>query len=211
MNFVSGSEGIIREQKLYKWATIKGEPINGKRQILCQVKGRPGCGKSFCIQAARAEPDFSQNVVLCAPTGSAASIIGGVTANSLFKLPIMQWRHGDLKPKKRRELRATLEPIKCIIIDEKSMISQIELGYIDRRLRNIWGPDEPRHKLPFGGFNIFLFGDFRQPAFVIFVSYALVYQIYCSARHPIPSLLNHSYFLLQTSVSIIIVTITGIN
>jgi len=28
LNFVSGSEGIIKEQKLYKWATIKGTPIN---------------------------------------------------------------------------------------------------------------------------------------------------------------------------------------
>ena len=54
-----------------------------------------------------------------------------------------------------------MREVRVIIIDEKSMLSQEQLGWLDLRLRNVQ-PDKKKKMLPFGGYHIFFFGDFRQ-------------------------------------------------
>ena len=49
------------------------------------------------------------------------------------------------------------EGIRLLIIDEKGMLAQVLLWYIDLRLRTLFDSD-----LPFGGIHIMLFGDYQQ-------------------------------------------------
>ena len=51
--------------------------------------------------------------------------------------------------------------VRVIIIDEKSMLSQEQLGWLDMRLKAAQ-PDKIKKTLDFGGYHVFFFGDFRQ-------------------------------------------------
>jgi len=51
--------------------------------------------------------------------------------------------------------------VRVIIIDEKSMLSQEQLGWLDMRLKAAQ-PDKTKKLMDFGGYHVFFFGDFRQ-------------------------------------------------
>ena len=134
-------------------------------QLLLQVDGQGGTGKSFMIHAITSRlqqlSPGESIVAKAAPTGVAANAINGVTLHSLLRLPISKnlTELPPLTPTELSNLQAKLRAIRYIIIDEKSMIGLRMLSYIDSRLRQIF----PSHQDQFfGGRSIMLLGDFYQ-------------------------------------------------
>lgn len=132
------------------------------------VSGAGGCGKSHLIRTLRLRlqklaPDedaCSVVVAVSAPTGIAASNVTGVTLHGLLDLPV---QHGsDPKYSKAtadslKRIRAQFRGVRLLIIDEISMVSNIMLLYVNRRLREIFSSD-----LDFGGLNVLVLGDLLQ-------------------------------------------------
>ena len=99
------------------------------------------------------------HVLLTAPTGTAAFLIEGVTCHSAFSLPTKTsfYHKQSLSEDTANTLRAALQHVKIIIVDEYSMVSNKILGQINRRCQQIWKSDEA-----FGGKCIILVGDMFQ-------------------------------------------------
>lgn len=122
------------------------------------IFGKPGVGKSVLINTlvAKGQKDYT----LAAPTGLAALNINGRTLHSLFRLPVSE---GIILPSYNRfpDDDRTIANIKynlrCLIIDEISMVRADVLDYIDRMMRAIRG-----NQHPFGGAQVIAVGDFFQ-------------------------------------------------
>ena len=98
------------------------------------------------------------NVLLAAPTGKAAHIIGGMTLHGAFTLDFALTQHTSLSDKKLAKARDTLSNLKLIIIDEMSMVSSDTLYKIHQRLSEIhYGTDDL-----FANIGIILVGDLLQ-------------------------------------------------
>ena len=132
------------------------------------VSGIGGTGKSFLINTVCALVsdmwDCTAQSPVCAvtaPTGLAAYNVGGVTIHRLLQLPIEHegraagyWKLGrDVL----KIMRACLSQLRLLIIDEVSMVSNLNLAYIHLRLDEIFAKDEW-----FGGVNVLSVGDILQ-------------------------------------------------
>uniref|UniRef100_A0A1X7VI11 ATP-dependent DNA helicase n=1 Tax=Amphimedon queenslandica TaxID=400682 RepID=A0A1X7VI11_AMPQE len=103
-------------------------------------------------------------VKLCAivaPTGIAAFNVGGLTIHKLFQLPIEHEGktagYWALNKEAQKRIKMTLKNLKIIIVDEVSMVSNLNLAYLQMRLEDIFGTDEW-----FGSKNILFVGDLLQ-------------------------------------------------
>ena len=86
--------------------------------------------------------DCNDGDIVCAvtaPTGLAAYIINGVTVHRLFQLPIEHEGktagYWSLPKESQKVMRANL----WLIVDEVSMLSNLNLAYIHLRLEEIFG------------------------------------------------------------------------
>jgi ATP-dependent DNA helicase PIF1 len=93
-----------------------------------------------------------------APTGVAAFSINGRTTYDLLRLPVNR-PFEKLPAASLTPLQQAFKDIHYLILDEKSMIGQVHLAWIDHRLRQIY---PARNDDYFGGLNILLVGDFHQ-------------------------------------------------
>ena len=132
------------------------------------VSGVGGTGKSFLIKTIRALVTKvwhnEKDSLLCAvsaPTGLAAFNVGGVTIHRLLQLPIEHegraagyWRLGKDSLK---IMRSSLSKLRVLIIDEVSMVSNLNLAYIHLRLDEIFAREQW-----FGGANVLFVGDILQ-------------------------------------------------
>ena len=132
------------------------------------VSGVGGTGKYFLIKTIRALVTQvwhnEKESLLCAvtaPTGLAAFNVGGVTIHRLLQLPIEHegraagyWRLGKDSLK---IMRSSLSKLRVLIIDEVSMVSNLNLAYIHLRLDEIFARDQW-----FGGVNVLFVGDILQ-------------------------------------------------
>ena len=128
--------------------------------------GGVGTGKSFLraivdlLCLCPAKETGCSSVVVTAPTGVAARKVLGHKLHIIFRLPV---QHGykpdfyELPAYALKKLRNMFRSVHTIIIDEISMGSSKYFHNIHQRLCSIANND-----LPFGGFNIILFGDFYQ-------------------------------------------------
>ena len=98
---------------------------------------------------------------MTAPTGLAAFNIGGITIHRLLQLPIEHegkttgyWRLGRDALK---VMRSSLSQLRLLIIDEVSMVSNLNLAYVHLRLDEIFAKDDW-----FGGMNVLFVGDILQ-------------------------------------------------
>jgi ATP-dependent DNA helicase PIF1 len=136
-------------------------------QLLLQVDGQGGTGKTFLIHAItsrlRQLSPGDPAVIKAAPTGVAACAIDGESLHSLLKIPVKQGgitsELSPLSPSALSSLQARLRAIRYIIIDEKSMVGLRLLAYIDFRLREAFPSQQDEF---FGGRSILLLGDFYQ-------------------------------------------------
>lgn len=100
--------------------------------------------------------------VVAAPTGLAAYNIGGVTVHRLFQLPFEHEgktaRYWSLSKASQKVIRANLCSLKPVIINEISMLSNLNLAYVHLRLEEIFGESSTW----FGSTNVIFVGDILQ-------------------------------------------------
>ena len=135
------------------------------------LTGGAGTGKSHLIKTIyhaltkvfsyRAMTLDKPKVLLVAPTGVAAVNIDGTTIHTSLGIPV--GRYGKnlprLNDKKRSALRNNLCELRALIIDEISMVSNLQLLYIHLRLVEIFGVSD---NVPFAGITVIAVGDFYQ-------------------------------------------------
>ncbi|XP_037505577.1 uncharacterized protein LOC119381899 [Rhipicephalus sanguineus] len=158
----AGQFDIVREV-IHRLTTPDSKPL----QVF--LTGAAGCGKTFVLRTImdvynRYYSSENRHVsinayVACATTGKAAVAIGGVTSHAAFKL-VISGKNPDrgLSSSDANSFRCVFRDIKCIIIDEISMMSADTLVMIDHRLRTI----SLKYAEPFGGFDVIMCGDLRQ-------------------------------------------------
>ncbi|KAE8250834.1 hypothetical protein A4X13_0g4339 [Tilletia indica] len=134
------------------------------------MHGEAGTGKTVVVRLLRELMDRygrGRQLMFVAPTGKAASAIGGLTQHAAFKLDIRQrgltveeleLDKQDNIANRHRYLQKTFGHIRWIFFDEVSMTSCEMFSDIDQSLRIGTGKlDEP-----FGGVNVMFAGDFCQ-------------------------------------------------
>jgi DNA replication protein DnaC len=130
-------------------------------QLLLNISGGAGTGKTFWLNAVRAlasQEVGSDFVKAAAPSGTAAFLINGETLHSLFYLPIGKQEIEQLKGERLAELQQRFKNVGVLIIDEKSMIGQEIFWMVSRRLKQA----RPHTKTePFGGLSVVLLGDWN--------------------------------------------------
>ena len=124
------------------------------------LTGAPGAGKTYVLNQYI---DYLKNhgveAAITAPTGIAASHIGGMTLQSFFGTGIRdelsQYDIENLTEKKY--LWDRMKDLKVLVIDEVSMLSPSLFNSIDQILKTFKFNQEP-----FGGIQVILVGDFFQ-------------------------------------------------
>ena len=123
------------------------------------LRGRGGTGKSHTINSIRSQLQPCEQRTF-APTGKAATIIGGSTiynAKSGLALPIGRTAFKPLQGRVLQSIQRKLKDVRIVFIDEYSMIHQKHLHWIDKRLQQAKG-----NNLLFGGIIVVLCGDTAQ-------------------------------------------------
>lgn len=124
------------------------------------LTGAPGTGKTYVLnQYLDYLKDHGIEAAITAPTGIAASHIGGMTLHSFFGIGIRetlsQYDIENLTEKKY--IWDRMKDLKVLVIDEISMLSPNLLNSIDAILKTFKFSSEP-----FGGVQTILVGDFFQ-------------------------------------------------
>jgi hypothetical protein len=132
-----------------------------RKQTLLYVGGEGGVGKSQIIKAIVASMDLihrKNEVILMAPTGAAADVIGGSTYHTSLGISLNRYRRGGVGPRVHRLwFRKTI-----MVIDEVSMIDLSALSIINTHCKIARSLDRSSPDL-FGGLPIVvLMGDFHQ-------------------------------------------------
>lgn len=115
------------------------------------ITGSAGTGKSVLLRAYLQTFEDPTHVAVAAPTGIAAQNIGGMTLHSLFGLPIDGVLYGNRFRKSGSEY---FKNLRCLVIDEVSMVRSDIMNMVDLALKYHRGSEEP-----FGGVKIVMFGD----------------------------------------------------
>ena len=98
------------------------------------------------------------SVVKVAPTGKAAFNIRGNTLHSAFKIPANRgFNYCILDRDRLNTIRAQLQIMQVVFIDEISMVGSGMFNFLDLRFQQIMGTKEP-----FGGLSIITVGDLFQ-------------------------------------------------
>ena len=131
------------------------------------VHGGAGAGKTFVIKTLaqwiqhilqKSGDDFHcPYVIKTAFTGTAASLIEGMTLHSAFGFSFDN-KHYSLSDKTRDSKRNILQNLTVLIIDEISMVKADMLYQLDLRLQEI----KQKIGVSFGGVSLFCFGDILQ-------------------------------------------------
>lgn len=179
-DFLANKEKQSKE--MFDWLT-EGELMNkDQRRIfdsvfqsvkdskkICRkfVTGEAGTGKCFvikCITHAVRE-ELKQDVAILAPTGIAAFNIGGMTMHRLLQSPV-EYKEGtpkyfSLSDAALKSVREKLKNVVLVILDEISMVSNINFLYMHLRLVEIFNTFHKEGGW-FGKMNLLVFGDLLQ-------------------------------------------------
>ncbi|XP_037558151.1 uncharacterized protein LOC119435325 [Dermacentor silvarum] len=149
---------VVREV-IHRLTTPTSDPLR------IFLTGVAGCGKTFVLRLIMDAYNRYTNTastcthnayVACATTGKAAVAIGGLTVHAAFKLSMRA--DGGLRDGDLNSFRTAFTNVKCVIVDECSMMSSNTLARVDDRLRQITG----NYNDPFGGLDFIMCGDLRQ-------------------------------------------------
>jgi len=124
------------------------------------VTGRAGTGKSTLLEYFRAHT--KERIAVLAPTGVAALNVHGVTIHSFFKfkpdITLEKAKKSAQRILKEKEYALLYQEVKCIIIDEVSMVRADVLDCVDAFLRIA----RKKKFEPFGGCQMIFIGDLYQ-------------------------------------------------
>ena len=135
------------------------------------VSGVGGTGKSFLIESiiSKVKEIWKGSVgndttcAVAAPTGLAAYNVGGAKVHHLFQLPNEHEGktagYWPLSKIAQKVMHTNLRLLKLIIIDEVSMLSNLNLVYIHLRLEELFGASGGEY---FGSMNVLFVGDILQ-------------------------------------------------
>ena len=124
------------------------------------LTGSPGTGKSFTLkEILKYLKEKNFKYVVTSSTGCSAVLINGQTVHSYFSLGINPTNiENILKKIQMYKIKLKeIQELKCIIIDEISMIDTTVFESISTILKKIKG-----NTLPFGGIQMVFVGDFCQ-------------------------------------------------
>ena len=135
------------------------------------ISGPGGVGKSHVIDLLKNDthrllrylPSVHPHDVLslvCAPTGTAAFNISGMTIHSTFFIPVAMKQYRTIGADTLNTLRNKLNNLKVVIIDEISMVGSHLLYQIHRRLEEIKGSNS--QDSTFGDITMIAVGDLYQ-------------------------------------------------
>ena len=133
------------------------------------ILGSGGTGKSYTVNQFK-----DSTTVVAAPTGISALNVGGSTLHRLFALPlgICQRQHIDNKLSQVGELFGNESPTTKLVIDEISMVRRDQFDLVNAKLQRV-----RKNKLPFGGLQVVVVGDFFQlPPIVTSTDSMLFYE-----------------------------------
>jgi ATP-dependent DNA helicase PIF1 len=119
------------------------------------VTGPGGCGKSWLLELL-IDSVKHRAVAVVAPTGTAAMNlkVKASTANSFFKMPTHDGLSFDDHTRMSPVEKSKFKALEILVIDEISMLSADFVDAIDLKLRAARRIDKP-----FGGVQVFMFGD----------------------------------------------------
>ena len=149
---------LANKEQLRAFEIIARHTYFNENQLLMFIGGVGGTGKSHVVNAVLRLFQLlgrSKHILVAAPTGAAAILIGGHTIHSLTLLP-------DTPGRNLQELCKIWGEVEYLILDEVSMIGASFLSMLNARLQRAKGTDETTHDSPFGGVNIVFTGDFGQ-------------------------------------------------
>lgn len=163
-------ESLNAKQRTFVMHVLKCLKTDTNLPLKIFLSGAAGVGKSTVINAIyqlasyhfdniRGQNPDSVKVLLTAFSGKAASIINGTTLHTAFALPVNQFG-GDLTTLSNdiaNTNRSQLVNLQIIIIDEISMTGAKVLHWVNQRLIQITGRNEP-----FGGISVIVVGDLHQ-------------------------------------------------
>lgn len=138
------------------------DAIQSGFERVIRVSGPAGSGKSVVVNELKR---VSNNIIYCAPTGLASSLIGGQTVHKTFGMPSGFPLDPNVKCTilRRSEIStkffggkkaAPLVSADWIVVDECSMLRADHLDFINSALQHARGSSAP-----FGGCGILLVGD----------------------------------------------------
>ena len=125
-------------------------------QLLMYIGGMAGTGKSQVIKALTAffeRRNEFHRIIVMAPTGNAAALVGGSTYHSILGINDKGSFAVSLA-----KVRCRLDGVNYIFLDEVSMLSCHDMYKISVQLAKAF--NEPNK--PFGGLNFIFAGDFGQ-------------------------------------------------
>jgi hypothetical protein len=127
-------------------------------QLKMYIGGMAGTGKSQVLKALIeffSERKEAHRLLVVAPTGSAAALLGGSTYH--FTLGINSER-GQTSNIQLAQVKSRLEGVQYLFVDEVSMLSCRDMYFISARLARVLNCLDT----PFGGMNMIFAGDFAQ-------------------------------------------------
>ena len=134
-------------------------------QFISYIGGVAGTGKTELIKAflfGLAILNRVDEVLLTAPTGTAAAHIGGSTIHAAFGVSTFEDAQQSTGRGQLDKVRKRLARTKFLIIDEVSMVGCKMLVRIDGKCSRVW-PPPPGSSVILGGLPIIIFlGDFNQ-------------------------------------------------
>jgi len=125
-------------------------------QLIMYIGGMAGTGKSQVIKALTAffeKRNESHRIVITAPTGTAAALVGGSTYHSILGI-----NDKSASTISMAKVRTRLDGVDYMFLDEVSMLSCHDMYNISAQPAKAF--NEPNK--PFGGLNMIFSGDFSQ-------------------------------------------------
>jgi len=126
-------------------------------ELCMYLGGMGGTGKSQVIKAVMDFFDRHQEnhrFLVVAPTGAAAALLNGSTYHSVLGINDGEF----ISAKSLAQIRARLDGVDYILLDEVSMLSCHDMYKISSQCAKARG----EHNAPFGGINFIFAGDFAQ-------------------------------------------------
>ena len=160
------------------WATKKIKARNCNKKVSVDplwlfITGRAGVGKSLLMKTIcmfltktfnlySGSPD-KPKVLILSPTGVAAFNINGTTINSGLSIPsyVNEYTLPGISDSEQGRLRNLYSEVLVNLIDKISMVSNIRLSHIHKRLCEIFDGSESQ---PFANLSILAVGDLLQVA-----------------------------------------------